>query len=88
MGAPITTVGIQGHWSVPGIGAQKLEQIEQAIEDYKALQLKVAISELDLTMAGAGGGQLGRGQAVAAAPSPGVRSLHRRTPMRSCLGCL
>jgi len=60
-GAPITTVGIQGHWSVPAITAQKLEQIEQAIEDYKALKLKVAITELDLTIAGDGGGQLGRG---------------------------
>ena len=67
-GAPVTTVGIQGHWSVPDISAQKLEQIEQSIEDYKALKLKVAITELDLTMAGAGGGQLGRGQPVAAAP--------------------
>jgi GH35 family endo-1,4-beta-xylanase len=65
-GAPITTVGIQGHWSVTNMNAQKLEQIEQAIEDYKALKLKVAISELDLTMAGAGGGQ--RGAAVPATP--------------------
>ena len=61
-GAPITTVGIQGHWAVPNINAQKVEEIEQAIEDYKALKLRVAISELDLTMAGAGGGQLGGGQ--------------------------
>ncbi len=70
-GAPITTVGIQGHWSVTNINAQKLEQIDQAIEDYKALKLRVAISELDLTMAGAGGGQLvggQRGAAVAATP--------------------
>ena len=68
-GAPITTVGIQGHWSVTNMNAQKLEQIEQAIEDYKALKLKVAISELDLTMAGAGGGQLGGGQRGAAVPA-------------------
>jgi GH35 family endo-1,4-beta-xylanase len=58
-GAPMTTVGIQGHWSVTGMNAQKLEQIEQAIENYKKLGLKVAITELDLTMSGTGGGQLG-----------------------------
>ncbi len=67
-GAPITTVGIQGHWSVTGMTAEKLEQIDQAIENYKALKLKVAISELDVTMAGAGGGQLGGGARGAAAP--------------------
>ena len=39
---------------------QKFEQIDQAIENYKALKLKVAITELDLTI-GAGGGQLGGG---------------------------
>jgi GH35 family endo-1,4-beta-xylanase len=61
-GAPITTVGIQGHWSVTNLNAQKLEQIEQAIENYKALKLKVAITELDVTMTGGGGGQLGGGQ--------------------------
>jgi GH35 family endo-1,4-beta-xylanase len=58
-GAPMNTVGIQGHWSVTGMNAQKLEQIDQAIENYKKLGLKVAITELDLTMSGAGGGQLG-----------------------------
>ncbi|HEX4999321.1 MAG TPA: endo-1,4-beta-xylanase [Terriglobia bacterium] len=59
--APVTVVGIQGHWSVSGMNAQKLEQIDQAIENYKGLGLKVAITELDLTMTGAGGGQLGAG---------------------------
>jgi GH35 family endo-1,4-beta-xylanase len=34
-GAPITTVGIQGHWSVPGLTPQKYEEIEQAIEHYR-----------------------------------------------------
>jgi len=67
-GAPITTVGIQGHWSVANMNAQKLEQIEQAIENYKALRLKVAITELDLTMTGAGGGQLGQGGQRGAVP--------------------
>jgi GH35 family endo-1,4-beta-xylanase len=60
-GAPITTVGIQGHWSVARITNEKLDDIEGAIENYKALKLKVAITELDLTMTGEGGGQLGRG---------------------------
>src|SRR5262245_15329346 len=72
-GAPITTVGIQGHWSVPRITAQKLEEIDQAIENYKALKLKVAITELDLTIAGAEGGQLGggaRGRGAVPPPSP------------------
>ena len=67
-GAPITTVGIQGHWSVTGMTAQKLEQIDQAIENYKALKLKVAITELDLTISGAGGGQLGGGRGTPAVP--------------------
>jgi GH35 family endo-1,4-beta-xylanase len=50
---------------------QKLDDIDQAITNYKALKLKVAISELDLTMTGAGGGQLGRGQrGNATPPSP------------------
>ena len=35
---------------------QKLEEIERAIENYKALNLKVAITELDLTIAGQDGG--------------------------------
>lgn len=72
-GAPLTTVGIQGHWSVPGMTAQKLEDIDRAIEDYKALKLKVAITELDVTIAGAGGGQLGgggRGRGAATPPTP------------------
>jgi GH35 family endo-1,4-beta-xylanase len=60
-GAPITTVGIQGHWSVARITTEKLDEIEKAIENYKSLKLKVAITELDVTMAGEGGGQLGGG---------------------------
>jgi GH35 family endo-1,4-beta-xylanase len=72
-GAPLDTVGIQGHWSVSGMNAQKLEQIDQAIENYKKLGLKVAITELDLTMTGSGGGQLGgprRGDGGAAPVTP------------------
>jgi len=68
-GAPITTVGIQGHWSLTNLTAQKFEQIEQAIENYKALHLKVAITELDITITGAGGGQLGGQQGNVVPPS-------------------
>ena len=50
--------------------AQKLEEIDRAIEDYKALKLKVAITELDLTIAGAGGGQLGGGRGAATPATP------------------
>jgi GH35 family endo-1,4-beta-xylanase len=67
-GAPISTVGIQGHWSVSGLSTQKFEEIEQAVVNYKGLGLKVAITELDVTLAGQGGGQLGRGQRGNAAP--------------------
>jgi GH35 family endo-1,4-beta-xylanase len=75
-GAPITTVGIQGHWSVARITDQKLEEIERAIENYKALKLKVAITELDLTIAGAEGGQLGGGaRGRGAVPPPSQESL-------------
>src|SRR5262245_28547229 len=74
-GAPITTVGIQGHWSVANLNAQKFEDIEQATENYKALRLKVAITELDLTMTGAGGGQLGQGGQRGAAVPPTPEAL-------------
>ena len=68
-GAPITTVGIQGHWSVGNLTDQKFEDIDKAIANYKALRLKVAITELDVTMTGQGGGQLGqRGAAIPVTP--------------------
>jgi GH35 family endo-1,4-beta-xylanase len=69
-GAPITGVGIQGHWSLPALTAQKYEEIEQAIENYRALKLRIAITELDVSVTGTGGGQLGGGQAAAQPPSP------------------
>ncbi len=68
-GAPITTVGIQGHWSLESLTPQKYADIEKAIENYKALKLKIAITELDVSVTGTGGGQLGRGQAAAEPPS-------------------
>jgi len=67
-GAPITTVGIQGHWSVTILNAQKFEEVDQAITNYRTLKLKVAITELDITLTGAGGGQLGGGQRGAVTP--------------------
>ena len=69
-GAPITGVGIQGHWSLPTLTAHKYEEIERAIDNYRALKLRIAITELDVTVTGAAGGQLGRGQAPAEPPSP------------------
>ena len=69
-GAPITGVGIQGHWSLPTLTAQRYEEIERAIENYRALKLRIAITELDVSATGTAGGQLGRGQAAAEPPSP------------------
>ena len=66
-GAPIYGVGIQGHWNtatVPFAG------IDRAIADYASLGLKVSISELDLTIRGASGGQLGRGGARGRGATP------------------
>ena len=57
-GAPIHAVGIQGHWRS---GRVPFEDIEQAITDYASLGLKVSITELDVTIRGASGGQFGRG---------------------------
>ncbi|GAB4136295.1 MAG: endo-1,4-beta-xylanase [Thermogutta sp.] len=60
-GAPIHGVGIQGHWSTRSI---PYAELDQAISDYASLGLKVAVSELDVTIAGASGGQFdgGRGR--------------------------
>ncbi len=57
-GAPIHGVGIQGHWSTNNIPYTALDQ---AISDYASLGLKVSITELDVTIRGASGGQFGRG---------------------------
>jgi GH35 family endo-1,4-beta-xylanase len=56
--APIHGVGIQGHWSTARV---PYDAIDKAISDYAALGLKVSITELDLTIRGASGGQLGPG---------------------------
>ncbi len=57
-GAPIHGVGIQGHWSTAAIPYAALDK---AIADYAELGLKVSITELDVTIRGASGGQFGRG---------------------------
>ena len=87
-GAPIHGVGIQGHWSTANV---PYEAIDKAIKDYASLGLKVSITELDVTIRGAAGGQFGPGgrpraghAAVAGGPQgPGgrvrevVRDLHQ-----------
>lgn len=56
--APIHGVGIQGHWRS---GSVPFEDIDKAISDYASLGLKVSITELDITIRGASGGQFGGG---------------------------
>jgi len=58
-GAPIHGVGIQGHWSTANV---PYDAIDKAIQDYASLGLKVSITELDVTIRGAAGGQFGRGR--------------------------
>ena len=67
-GTPIYGVGIQGHWTT---GRVPFAEIDKAISDYASLGLKVSISELDLTIRGASGGQLG---------GAGGRGARRNTP--------
>ena len=57
-GAPIHGVGIQGHWSTAKI---PYADLDNAISDYASLGLEVSITELDVTIRGASGGQFGRG---------------------------
>jgi endo-1,4-beta-xylanase len=57
-GAPITGVGIQGHWHLD----TKLEDVEKAIENYASLGLKVSITELDVTATGSNSGAFGVNQ--------------------------
>jgi len=57
-GAPITGVGIQGHWHLD----TNLPDVEKAIENYGALGLKVSITELDVTATGDNSGAMGVNQ--------------------------
>ena len=54
-GAPITGVGIQGHWHLD----TNLDDVEKAIENYASLGLRVAITELDVTATGDNSGAFG-----------------------------
>ena len=58
-GAPIHGVGIQGHWSTANV---PYDAIDKAIKNYASLGLKVSITELDVTIRGAAGGQFGPGR--------------------------
>jgi len=51
-GAPINGVGIQGHWHLD----TRIDNIEKAIANYKALGLQVAVTELDVTATGTNSG--------------------------------
>ncbi|NMC41098.1 MAG: endo-1,4-beta-xylanase [Bacteroidales bacterium] len=57
-GAPITGVGIQGHWHLD----TNLDDVEKAIENYAALGLRVSITELDVTATGSNSGAFGVNQ--------------------------
>lgn len=57
-GAPITGVGIQGHWHLN----TNLADVEKAIENYASLGLKVSITELDVTATGNNSGAFGVAQ--------------------------
>ncbi len=65
-GAPIHGVGIQGHWSTADV---PYDAIDKAIADYASLGLKVSITELDVTIRGASGGQFGRPRGEVKPPS-------------------
>jgi endo-1,4-beta-xylanase len=54
-GAPITGVGIQGHWHLD----TEFADIEKAIDNYASLGLKVSITELDVTATGDNSGAFG-----------------------------
>ena len=67
--APVHAVGIQGHWRS---GSVPFDDIDKAISDYASLGLKVSITELDVTIRGASGGQFGGG--------PGRRGARNAAP--------
>ena len=48
--------GVKGHWSTASV---PYEALDKAIKDYASLGLKVSITELDVTIRGAAGGQFG-----------------------------
>jgi len=64
-GAPITGVGIQGHWHLD----TNLADVEKAIENYASLGLKVSITELDVTATGDNSGAFGVNQGAKKIPA-------------------
>ena len=58
-GAPITTVGIQGHWSLTDLTPQKYRRDRAGDRTLQGAETEIAITELDVTVTGTGGGQLG-----------------------------
>lgn len=69
---PIHGVGIQGHWRT---GRVPYAALDRAIADYASLGLKVSITELDVTIRGASGGQFGRGRGRGAVTPPSAEDL-------------
>jgi GH35 family endo-1,4-beta-xylanase len=70
---PIHGVGIQGHWSTNNI---PYDALDKAIADYASLGLAVSISELDVTIRGAAGGQFGfRGRRFGGGQPPSSQDL-------------
>jgi len=63
-GAPITGVGIQGHWHLD----TNIPDVEKAIENYASLGLKVSITELDVTATGGNSGAFGVNQGTNTIP--------------------
>ncbi|MHB8903303.1 MAG: endo-1,4-beta-xylanase, partial [Thermoguttaceae bacterium] len=74
-GAPVHGVGIQGHWST---GRIPYDALDQAIADYASLGLEVSLTELDVTIRGASGGQLGPGSGGPGGPGSGSRGFTGR----------
>jgi len=64
-GAPITGVGIQGHWHLD----TNIADVEKAIENYASLGLKVSITELDVTATGDNSGAMGVNQGARTIPA-------------------
>jgi GH35 family endo-1,4-beta-xylanase len=71
-GVPIHGVGIQGHWRTANVPYAALDK---AIADYASLGLKVSITELDLPIRGAAGGQPGRGPRRGSGTPPSPQDL-------------
>jgi GH35 family endo-1,4-beta-xylanase len=71
-GAPVHGVGIQGHWSTANVPYAALDK---AIADYASLGLKVSITELDVTIRGAAGGQFGPGRPRGEVKPPSAEDL-------------